>query len=150
MPVKRQVIAVFANRDMGRQTRTGAATFDGARRRWDPGKGFTAGAGHAGAEDPAYHKATRDILRFLGDILADILADLAQGTTARAAILTRRQYLVLTIQMIGQRGAVGVRLARGLFEAASSSSSLSPEDCSACRASAAASISSSSCRSRAS
>ncbi len=109
MPVKRQVIAVFANQDVGQQTRTGAATFDGARRQWGLGKGFTTGAGHAGAEDPAYHKAARDIFQFLGNVLTD----LAQAPTAVSAVLTRRQHLILPIQMIWQ--GVAVVLAPGRF-----------------------------------
>ena len=144
LPVQRQVIAVLTDQHIGQKTRPGAATLNGTRWQWGLREHFTTGAGHARADDPAHDKATGNIFQLLGDILADILADLAQATATVTAIPIGRQNLILPVQVIGQRGAVVLtfragRLGRGLFIIIILS--LSPGFCSACRASAAASIS---------
>ena len=102
LPVERQVIAVFANQHVGQKPRPGAAALNRARRKRRLRERFTAGAGHARADDPAHDKASGDILQLFGNILTD----LTQGAAAVVAILTGGQNLILPIQMVGKRGAV--------------------------------------------
>ena len=59
-----------------------------------------------GREDPAYHKAARDIFQFPGNVLTD----LAQAPTAVSAVLTRRQHLILEKKGNKTRSKVRVRV----------------------------------------
>ncbi len=91
------MIAVFPNQHVGQKARTGAPPLD--RARWQRGlrERLTAGAGHARTYNPAGYKATGNIIQFLGNILAD----LAQGASTIATLITGRQHIILPVQMIG-------------------------------------------------
>ena len=84
LPLKRQVIAVFANQHVRHEARPGSPALDQARWQWGLGESFTASAGHARADEAAHDEVTRDVIQLLGDILAN----LAQGAAASSACLT--------------------------------------------------------------
>lgn len=106
LPVERQVIVVFANQHVGQKPRPGADTFNRVGRKRSLRERFTAGAGHAWADDPVHDKATVDRFQFLGNIFADLV----QGTAAVIARVPGRQNLILPIQMLGQRCVVMLAL----------------------------------------
>ena len=108
LPVERQVIAVFANQHVGQKPRPGAAALNRARRKRRLRERFTAGAGHARADDPAHDKASGDILQLFGNILTD----LTQGAAAVVAILTGGQKSCRS-RWSGSGARLCLRLARG-------------------------------------
>ncbi len=71
LAVKRQVIGILADQDMGQKARPGAAALDGARRKRRLDEAFAAGAGQPGPDDPVHDEAAGDILEFFGDVFAD-------------------------------------------------------------------------------
>lgn len=112
LPLKRQVITIFADQHVRHEAGSGSPALDQARWQWGLGESFTAGAGHAGADEAAHNEVTWDIIQLLGDILAH----LAQGAAASSACFTGRQDLIVPIQMIWQwLAAVLALVGRGLF-----------------------------------
>jgi len=79
------------------------------------GEGFTAGASHAGADEPPHHEVTGDVIQFFGHVLTH----LSQGAAASIACLTGRQDFIFAIKVVGQRLAavltLGACLDRGFF-----------------------------------
>jgi hypothetical protein len=91
MAVERQVIGIFADQDMGQQTRPWATALDRARRQRRLNEAFAAGAGQPGSDDPVHDEAAGHVFQFFGDILADP----AQAATAIRARLDARGQLDL-------------------------------------------------------
>ncbi|CUH71468.1 hypothetical protein TL5120_01617 [Thalassovita autumnalis] len=98
LPLKRQVITIFADQHVRHEAGAGPPAFDQAGRQRGLGESFTAGAGHAWADKPAHDEVTGDVIQLFGHVLAH----LAQGATASIACLARRQDLIFPIQMVGQ------------------------------------------------
>jgi hypothetical protein len=111
LPLKRQMIAIFADQHVSHEAGPGSPTLDQAGWQRGLGEGFTAGAGHARSDEPAHDEVTWDVIQLLGDILAH----LAQGATASSACLTGRQDLILPIQMIWQWLAAMLTFGRRVF-----------------------------------
>jgi hypothetical protein len=89
LAVERQVIGIFADQDMGQQTRPWATALDRARRQRRLNEAFAAGAGQPGSDDPVHDEVAGHVFQFFGHILADP----AQTATAIGTrIGTRRQF----------------------------------------------------------
>ena len=84
LPLKRQMIAIFADQHVRHEARAGPSALDQARWQRGLGEGFTADAGHARADEAAHHEVTGDVVQLLGDIRAH----LAQGAAASSTCLT--------------------------------------------------------------
>lgn len=106
LPLKRQVIAIFADQHVRHEARTRAPAFDQARRQRCLCEGFTTSAGHAGADELTHHEVTGDVIQLLGDILAH----LTQRAAASSACVTGRQDLIFPSQMLGNRLAAVLAL----------------------------------------
>jgi hypothetical protein len=100
LAVKRQMIGILADQNVGQQTRAGAAAFDGARGQLGLNEAFAAGAGQPGADDAIHDEAPGDVFQFFGHIFADP----AQAPAAvSAGISARGQFDLHPGDMVGDR-----------------------------------------------
>ena len=89
LAIQGKMVGVFADQNMGQETRAGAAALDRARGQRGLDEAFTAGTGQPGANDPVHYKAAGDVFQFLGDILADptqTTAAIGTGICARCQL----------------------------------------------------------------
>ena len=76
------MVGVFGNEDMGQQTGTRATTLDRTGWQRSLSKGFVAGTGHAGADDPVHDEPAGNVFQLFGHILAEA----AQRPTAMGTV----------------------------------------------------------------
>ena len=71
LTIQGKMIRILADQHMGQKARTGAATFDGARRQRRLNEALAAGAGQPGPHDAVHDEAAGHVFQFLGYILPD-------------------------------------------------------------------------------
>ena len=71
LAVKRQMVGILADQNVGEQARTGTAALDRARRQRGLHEAFAAGAGKARPDNAVHDEAAGNVFQLLGHILAD-------------------------------------------------------------------------------
>ena len=109
LAIKRQVIRIFADKDMRQQPWPRASTFDGTRWQHCLRELFAAFAGKARAGDLVHDEPPRHVLKLLGHILAN----LTQGAATSAVVLGRQELNVVARDVVWDRTTL--RLVLGLI-----------------------------------
>jgi len=71
LQVKRQMVGILADQNVGQEARPGAATLNWPRRQRRLDEAFATGAGQPEPRDPVHDEAARYVFQFLGVVLAD-------------------------------------------------------------------------------